>query len=130
MDLLMPLLTARRTYMVRLREGVPREYASSASRRQRRAWRRADPEWSGVRLESAHRRYVGQLQPILMGVTVAAGLVLVVVCANLAVLMVLRTMRRQKKSRSAPRSAPSGVTSRECWSPRACSCARPPSRSG
>ena len=27
MDLLMPLLTARRTYMVRLREGVPREYA-------------------------------------------------------------------------------------------------------
>ena len=55
------------------------------------------PEWSGVRLESAHWRYVGQLQPVLVGVTVAAGLVLVVVCANLAVLMVLRTMRRQKE---------------------------------
>jgi predicted permease len=55
------------------------------------------PEWSGVRLESAHSRYVGQLQPILVGVTLAAGLVLVVVCANLAVLMVLRTMRRQKE---------------------------------
>jgi predicted permease len=97
-DLLVPLLSARRTYMVRLREGVPPEYAE---RRITQAARRVatglTPEWSGVRLESAHRRYVGQLQPILIGVTVAAGLVLVVVCANLAVLMVLRTMRRQKE---------------------------------
>ena len=98
MDLLMPLLTARRTYMVRLREGVPREYAEQRiTQAARTVATGLTPEWSGVRLESAHRRYVGQLQPVLVGVTVAAGLVLVVVCANLAVLMVLRTMRRQKE---------------------------------
>jgi predicted permease len=97
-DLLIPLLSPRRTYMVRLREGVPREYAEQRiTKAARTVATGLTPEWSGVRLESAHGRYVGQLQPILVGITVAAGLVLVVVCANLAVLMVLRMMRRQKE---------------------------------
>jgi putative ABC transport system permease protein len=97
-DLMLPLLSARRTYMVRLREGVPREYAEQRITQAARSVATGlTPEWSGARLESAHWRYVGQLQPVLVGVTVAAGLVLVVVCANLAVLMVLRTMRRQKE---------------------------------
>ena len=39
MDLLMPLLTARRTYMVRLREGVPREYAEQRITQAARTWR-------------------------------------------------------------------------------------------
>jgi putative ABC transport system permease protein len=97
-DLLVPVLSARRTYMVRLRDGVPREYAEQRITQAARSVATGlTPAWSGVRLESAHWRYVGQLQPILVGITVAAGLVLVVVCANLAVLMVLRTMRRQKE---------------------------------
>ena len=97
-DLLLPLLSARRTYMVRLRDRVPREYAEQRiTQAARTVATGLTPEWSGVRLESAHWRYVGQLQPILVGVTVAASLVLVVVCANLAVLMVLRAMRRQKE---------------------------------
>jgi predicted permease len=97
-DLLVPLLSARRTYMVRLRDGVPRDYAEQRITQAARSVATGlTPGWSGVRLESVHWRYVGQLRPILVGITVAAALVLLVVCANLAVLMVLRTMRRQKE---------------------------------
>ena len=97
-NLLVPLTTRVRTYMLRLREGVP---VAAAERRITEAARSVASElpldWSGVHLESVHGRYVGQLRPVLAGVTVAVGLVLVLVCANVAVLLVLRTMRRQKE---------------------------------
>ena len=54
-------------------------------------------DWSGVQLESARERWVGTLRPVLFGVTAASGLVLVIVCANVAVLMLLRSMRRQRE---------------------------------
>ena len=64
----------RRTYMVRLREGVPPGYAEQRITQAARSVATGlPPEWSGVRLESAHWRYVGQLQPVLVGITVAAG---------------------------------------------------------
>ena len=95
-DLLTPLFSPTRTYMVRLREGVPPAYAEQRlTQAARTVATGLTPDWTGVRLESAHERYVGQLRPVLAGITVAAGLVLVVVCANVAVLMVLRSMRRQ-----------------------------------
>jgi hypothetical protein len=50
-----------------------------------------------VQLESVRERYVGGLRPILIGVTIAMSLVLVIVCANLAVLLLLRAMQRQKE---------------------------------
>ena len=50
-----------------------------------------------MQLESAHERWVGSLRPVLVGVTVAVSLVLVIVCANVAVLMLLRSMQRQKE---------------------------------
>lgn len=97
-DLLIPLTEPRRTYMVRLREGVPPDFAARRLTEAARAVATDLPAaWSGVRLESAHERYVGPLRPVLTGITAAAGLVLVVVCANLAVLMVLRAVRRQKE---------------------------------
>jgi predicted permease len=97
-DLLVPLAGLRRTYMVRLREGVPPEFAARRLTEAARAVATGLPaQWSGVRLESSHERYVGSLRPVLTGITGAAALVLVVVCANLAVLMVLRTTRRQKE---------------------------------
>lgn len=97
-DLLMPLMSATRTYMVRLREGVPAAYAEQRiTQAAREVATNLTPEWTGVRLESAKERYVGEMRPVLTGVTVAAGLVLVVVCANVAVLMVLRSMRREKE---------------------------------
>jgi putative ABC transport system permease protein len=98
-DLLIPDAAPARVYMVRLHRRIPPE---AAERRITEAARRAStspiPEnWTGVRLESAHERYVGSIRPVLLGVTVAVILVLVIVCANVAVLILLRSMRRQKE---------------------------------
>ncbi len=88
-----------RVYMVRLRDGVP---TGAAERRLTDAARRAatspiPDDWSGVQLESAHDRWVGSLRPVLLGVTVAVSLVLVIVCANVAVLVLLRSMQRRRE---------------------------------
>jgi predicted permease len=98
-DLVVPHTSPVRAYMVRLRPGVP---PAAAERRLTEAARQAATspipgEWSGVQLESVHERWVGELRPALFGVTVAVSLVLVIVCANLAVLVLLRSMQRQKE---------------------------------
>ena len=85
--------------MVRLREGVP---PAAAEQRLTEAARQAatspiPADWTGVQLESARERWRRQLRPVLFGVTAAVGLVLVIVCANVAVLMLLRSMRRQRE---------------------------------
>ncbi|MBI2149989.1 MAG: ABC transporter permease [Acidobacteria bacterium] len=98
MELLVPLRSPMRAYMVRLREGVP---AAFAERRITDAAKSAassiPPGWGGVRLESVHGRYVAGLRPVLLAVTGAAALVLVIVCANVGVLMLLRAAWRQKE---------------------------------
>lgn len=90
--------SARRYYMVRLRPGVP---PSLAERRLTEAALRvatdAPADWSGVHLESAHERYAGRFRPVLIGITVTGGLLLLIAFANVAVLVVLRTARRQKE---------------------------------
>lgn len=98
-DLLVSHPSPLRVYMVRLQEGIAPE---AAERRLTDAARLAatapiPPEWSGVHLESAHQRWVGGLRPVLFGVTVAVSLVLVIACANVAVLLLLRWMQRQKE---------------------------------
>jgi putative ABC transport system permease protein len=98
-DLLIPHTSPVRAYMVRLHDGVP---PAAAERRLTDAARRAATSpipdgWTGVQLESAHDRWIGNLRPVLFGVTVAVSLVLVIVCANVAVLMLLRSMQRQKE---------------------------------
>jgi predicted permease len=81
-----------------LREGVP---VPLAERRITDAARRVATnvpnDWTGVHLESAHERYVGSLRPVLLGITMAAGLVLVIACVNVAVLVLLRALHRQKE---------------------------------
>jgi putative ABC transport system permease protein len=98
-DLLVAHPAPIRTYMVRLREGVP---PAAAERRLTDAARRAatsplPSDWSGVRLESARDRWLGRLRPVLLGITIAVSLVLVIVCANVAVLMLLRSIQRRKE---------------------------------
>ncbi|MBI4626656.1 MAG: ABC transporter permease, partial [Verrucomicrobia bacterium] len=97
-DLLVPLRSPVRTYMVGLREDVP---AAAAERRITEAAKQVGsdfpPNWTGVHLESVHARYVAAIRPVLAGITIAAVLVVALVCANVAVLLVLRTMRRQKE---------------------------------
>ncbi|HEY0874825.1 MAG TPA: ABC transporter permease [Vicinamibacterales bacterium] len=95
-DVLLPLMSPARTYMVRLQTGVP---AEAAERRITDAARRVatdlPPDWSGVQLESVRELYVAQIRPVLMGVAAGCALVLLIVCANLTVLMLLRAIRRQ-----------------------------------
>lgn len=98
LDLVIPLSARARTYTVRLRAGVP---PAVAERRLTAAARAVStdipPDWTGVELESVHERYVGSIRPILVGITIATGLVLLIVCANVAVLALLRGLRRTKE---------------------------------
>jgi putative ABC transport system permease protein len=98
-DVLLPLRNGVvPTYMVRLREGVPVELAERRITEQARAVATKFPaQWSGVRLRSVHEQYVAGLRPVLRAVSVAAALVLVIACANVALLMLLRSTRRQKE---------------------------------
>jgi predicted permease len=98
-ELMLPHPAPVRTYMVRLREGVP---PAAAEERLTEAARRAatsplPPDWTGVELESVRDRSIGTLRPVLFGVTAAVALVLLIVCANVAVLMLLRAMQRQRE---------------------------------
>jgi putative ABC transport system permease protein len=85
--------------MVRLRADVP---PAAAAQRLTEAARQAatspiPADWTGVELESVRDRSIGTLRPVLFGVTAAVALVLVIVCANVAVLMLLRAMQRQRE---------------------------------
>lgn len=97
-DVITPLRSRVRTYMVRLRDGIP---VADAERRITEAARAVGsdfrPGWPGVKLESVHDRYVADIRPILVGVSAAVGVVLVLVCANVGVLTLLRSAQRQKE---------------------------------
>ena len=98
-DTAIPLTAPRPAYMVRVREGVPPAFAA---RRLTEAVRSVASEipagWQGVRLESVHAHYVREVRPVLVGVTVAAALVLLIVVLNVGVLMLLRALRRQQET--------------------------------
>jgi predicted permease len=99
-DFLIPETSPVRAYMVRLRTGVAVE---AAERRVTEAARAAatspiPADWPGVRMESVYERYVGGLRPTLQALSLAVALVLAIVCANVAVLMLLRSLRRQKEN--------------------------------
>jgi putative ABC transport system permease protein len=98
MEFVVPSRTPRQTYMVRLRAGVPVAFAEQRITEAVRSIATSfPPNWPGVKLESIHERYVTGLRPVLYALTVAASLVLVIMCVNVAVLMLLRALRRQKE---------------------------------
>ena len=82
--------------MIRLREGVPVEFAreriTAAARAVGSDFR---PDWAGVKLESVRDRYVAEMRPLLLGINAATALVFALVCANVAILMLLRALRTQ-----------------------------------
>ena len=99
LDILAPQKRPSRVYMVRLREGAA---TSVAEARITEAIRRIPgitlgSDWPGVALESVHSRYVKPVRPVLVSVMVASTLVLLIVTANVAILTLLRTLRRQKE---------------------------------
>jgi putative ABC transport system permease protein len=96
-DVLVPLESSVRTYMVRLRDNVPPALAESRITEAALAVATSlPPDWPGVRLENAHERYVRALRPIVVDVALAALVTVLIACANAAVLTVLRTLRREK----------------------------------
>jgi putative ABC transport system permease protein len=97
-DLIVPLRSVARPYMVQLRRGVPVALAENRITEAARAvGSDFRPDWRGATLESVHERYVAELRPLLLGVTACASLVLVLVCINVAILILLRALRRQKE---------------------------------
>ncbi len=97
MEILAPLRSPMRVYMVRLGKDVPRTLAESRITEAARSVSSPPAGWGGVRLEPVHARYVAAVRPALLAITTAASLVLVIVSANVAVLMLLRATQRQKE---------------------------------
>ena len=97
-ELLMPLRAEARTYMVLLWPGVSVPVAEAritAAARAVATW--LPDKWTGVHLEAMHDRYTAGVRPLLNGTLVACVLVLVIACANVFVLILLRSLRRQRE---------------------------------
>jgi len=98
-QVLTPLRAATYPYMVSLRAAVP---PAVAERRIEMLVRSGGgglsvPENWRVQLRPTHAEYVRTTKPMLVAVGVAVGLVFFIACANVALLMVLRGMRRRRE---------------------------------
>ena len=97
-EMLVPLRVPARPYMVRLREGVPVALAQQRITEAARAvGSDFGPNWPGIQLEGVNERYVAELRPLLFGINAATLVVFILVCANVAILILLRALRRQKE---------------------------------
>ena len=95
-DVLTPLRAPSYPYMVRLREGVPPALAEERlTRLLHDNGVRLAPD-RRVELRSVHAEYVSRTRPLLVAVTASVSLVLLIACANVAFLVLLRAMRREK----------------------------------
>lgn len=96
-EVLAPLKAPSYPYMARLRPGVPASAAAARIDALVRAGVLSLPQHFNVVLTSAHESHVGTIRPTLWSVTAAAGLVLLIAAANVAVLMLIRARRREKE---------------------------------
>ena len=96
-DILTPLRAPTYPYMVRLRAGVTPERAGDRIGALVRAGaRNVPPDWSPT-VVSTHAEYVARTSPMLWTVGAAAAMVLLVACGNVAALLLVRAVRRQKE---------------------------------
>jgi putative ABC transport system permease protein len=96
-DILTPLRARTYPYLVRLREGVtPERAAARITALVLGGAKDVPPGWSAA-VVSTHDLYTARVRPILRTVAAAAALVLLVGCANVAGLVLLRATRRQKE---------------------------------
>jgi putative ABC transport system permease protein len=97
-DIIFPLRESATVYLVRTRPGVTGAIAEREINQAFRSVATAIPAgWHGVRLESVNDRYVAPVRPVLLGLSIAVGLVLAIVLANVSVLSLLRRVRREKE---------------------------------
>jgi predicted permease len=96
-EVLAPLKAPTFPYLVRLREGVnPALAADRITAIVRRANPGLPPEWRADLL-STHTEYLGQVRPLLLSLAAATVLVLLIGCANVAVLLTVRSSQRRRE---------------------------------
>ncbi|MDX2153196.1 MAG: ABC transporter permease [Bryobacteraceae bacterium] len=92
-----PLRTPNVPYMARLRPSVSTEQAIAAVNAfVRGAMPNLPKDWTS-RIYSTHGEYSSRVRPILMVAAGAAGLVLLIACANVAFLLIVRAAARQRE---------------------------------
>jgi predicted permease len=96
-DVLAPLRAPSFPYMVRLREGVAPVVAAERISALVRSGNAALPATWRAELLSTHAEYVGQIRPLLLSLGAATTLVLLIGCANVAVLLTVRASQRRRE---------------------------------
>jgi len=95
-DVLTPLRAQTFPYMARLRNGVTAGDAAARVTALVASTGQVPANWT-ARLVSAHDVHVQSVRPILQAVAGATALVLLVACANVACLLLVRATRRNKE---------------------------------
>lgn len=96
-QVLAPLRSETYPYMARLRAGIPPgEAEQQLTDFVKRGLGLGRPDWH-VTLQTVHSAYVAPVRPILSAVAAAAALVLLIACANVAFLLLIRATRRERE---------------------------------
>lgn len=96
-EVMAPLRAPSYPYMARLRAGVTPAVAAERIDAFVRAGGITVPAGWQVGLESAHASYVRQIRPLLTALATATGLVMLIACANVAVLFTVRATERRRE---------------------------------
>ncbi len=96
-EILAPLRAPAFPYLARVRSGVTPGAAAARIAQLVRAGVATVPDGWTVRLESVHDAHVAQVRPTLRMVSIAAALVFLVGCANVAGLLLVRSTKRQRE---------------------------------
>ena len=96
-QLLTPLRAPTYPYLVRLRPDVPPTVAAERITAAVRAALPGVPDGWQVQLQSTEAAYATAVKPMLLAIGAAVTLALLIACANVALLTLLRGVRRQKE---------------------------------
>jgi putative ABC transport system permease protein len=94
-EVLAPLRAPSYPYMIRVRDGISAATTADRITTLVRSANSGLPEDWRVELVSTHASYVRDIRPLLLAVAIATGLVMLIACANVAVLLTVRATRRR-----------------------------------